>query len=150
MGIELVSGESFWHAFIWISAVCALFTTVRLSLSESLTYDLESSGGGYLNYAIYYLTHPLWCLPFYVYAAGMIGEIYRGSSSALPWEALSEEAALHGTESGLLAFLLTATLDLWLFWTAGQFWIIWKSDAEKRLRAAVRVINGLIGLLVVT
>lgn len=95
-----------------VFAALALLASLRLSLPPAVTVRLGRAFDA--------ATHPTWLIPL-ILAMGMaIGLMIRGELSPWPPEANAQLARRWGAWAGAAGFLLAATVDLWLLWTASM------------------------------
>jgi len=83
--------------------------------------------------------------------------------SSLPWTAFTAAAARHGIADGVFSFLHVCIADLWLLWVPAQMYANGFPDTEytdiygyniskleKEKVRLIRIINVLVGLLLMT
>jgi hypothetical protein len=127
-----------------------LIATLKLSFTRRLT-PVDGKMG-----VVGYLTHPLWLWPLVLMVPFVIGAYLKGTLS--PWPPLAFEMAegRAGMWAGLLAALSTATIDLWLFWTAASALISFTNPLApiyppipREMHKYYHLVNAAAGLFVV-
>ena len=102
------------------------------------------------NRFVLILTSEWWFLSLLLLLPWHLGEFARGEISCIPWRAFMQGYWRHGIEAGFLRLATVLTADLWLLWIPGKIWISAHSDADKRTRLLVRIVNLLGGVVLVT
>jgi hypothetical protein len=96
------------------------------------------------------LTHPGWCFLLLAALPHLAGAFARCETSPIPWETFSMECSRHGFLNGLFAVIEVLTVDLWLFWIPAHLWIMGSKNGDRGKRIMARVINVLVGMLILT
>jgi len=122
-----------------VSIFLALDGFIRLPKQKELREELNDFG--YFFFLLLIL----------IAIVGMaVGEFYRNEISLLPWRAFIFVSKMHGFNNGIFAACSVLIADLWLLWIPANMWINNRPDLDKQKRYLARVINLLIGLLLMT
>lgn len=137
---------SFWvliicllfFAFVLPVSLClALDGFIRLPKQKELREDLNDFG------------HFFFLLLLLIAVVGIfVVEFYRSEISPLPWKTFISVSKMHGFNNGIFAARSVLTADLWLLWIPANMWINNRPHYDKQKRYIARVLNLLIGLIV--
>jgi len=127
-------------AFVLPVSIClALDGFIRLPKQKELREDLNDFG--YFFFLMLVL----------IAVVGMfVIEFYRSEISPFPWRAFISVSKMHGFNNGIFAACSVLIADLWLLWIPANMWINNRPHLDKQKRYIARVINLLIGLLLIT
>ena len=129
---------------IYAGAVACMAASIRMAIKGCAVEVAPKS------VSLNVLTHPGWCLCLLVTFPLLAGQFARCEVSPIPWQAFSMEYSQHGLLSGFLALVVVITVDLWLFWIPSHFWITGGKNRDRTKRLMARIINILVGLLIVS
>jgi hypothetical protein len=127
-------------AFVLPVSIClALDGFISLPKQKELREDLNDFG--YFFFLMLVL----------IAVVGMfVVEFYRSEISPLPWRAFISVSKVHGFNNGIFAACSVLIADLWLLWIPANMWINNRPHLDKQKRYIARVINLLIGFLLMT
>jgi len=98
-----------------IAAAAAL-----LMLAATLRLSVPATGPTRLARVLTVVANPGWLLPLIVLMGGAIGLMIQGDLSPWPPDSAHRIAERYGWWAGAAAGAVTATVDLWLVWTASM------------------------------
>jgi len=79
----------------------------------------------------------------------LLGSFARGEVSPLPWVRFVEQSLRHGFADGFFSALTVLIVDLWLFWIPANIWVNRNPQADNLAKVLARIINVLVGLILV-
>ena len=138
MSFWILTISLLYLAFVLPVSIClALDGFILLPKQKELREDL--SDFGYFFFLLLVL----------IAVVGMfVVEFYRSDISPLPWRAFISVSKMHGFNNGIFAALSVLIADLWLLWIPANMWINNRPHLDKQKEYMARVINLLIGLLI--
>lgn len=144
-------------AAFWLSlAGLNLLASVRLALigwipsAQNGSVKFLTRNGQYSFELLKLVTWKGWCLLSLVLIPMYVGEFARSEASPIPWIEFADEHARHGLANGLLSSFSVCAVDLWLLWIPVNIWVSRHPQLNKTTKTMARVINALVGLLLMT
>ena len=131
-----------WEIFISFLVLFTLTASIRLGLKGYIKFPK--------NKVLNFITTSRWCYSLIIFIPWLLGEFARAEISAFPWIAFIQSSSKHGLYDRIFSGTIVLLVDLWLFWIPSNIWINKHEDIDKQKRIMVRIINLLVGLILIT
>jgi hypothetical protein len=142
IAIALYYGETILLIVLFVAVPCTLIATLKLSLEGWIEFPE--------NRIFEVVSNPHWLFSLLIFLPWMLGAFARGETSPWPWVAFYDDYNKHGFWSAAGLASNITIVDLWLFWTPAQLYNAEHLKDPLIQRRLVRLVNFLIGLLLIT
>ena len=134
--------ETVWEAVVGAVVVCTLCASLRTAV--------VGLGHPPINRAARFLSRDAWGFALVILLPMYLGEFARREVSPVPWIAFASASARHGVLDAIFTGAMVLLIDLWLLWIPAHSFIINRPGVDRRTAMLSRLLNLVLGLLLMT